>query len=64
MSHSKEEQEKEDINCLIDHTKILMETLQGLRGVVSKTKVIKELKQIKKRVDYMLKEELGVDVGQ
>lgn len=54
MSHSKDEEEAEDIQCLIDHTEILMETLNGIHGEVSKTKVIAELEQIKKRVDYML----------
>jgi len=56
MSHSKEEEEEEDIECLIDHTKILLETLEGINGVVSKSKIISELKQIKKRVDYMLED--------
>lgn len=54
MSHSKEEEEQEDIQCLIDHTKILMDTLNGINGEVSKAKVISELKQLKKRVDFML----------
>lgn len=61
MSHSIEEEEKEDIDCLIDHTQILMDTLKGINGKVSKEKVINELKQIRKRVNYMLKEEFGVE---
>ncbi len=56
MSHSQEEEEQEDIQCLIDHTQILMDTLNGINGEVSKSKVIAELKQVKKRVDFMLKD--------
>ena len=59
MSHSVGEEEKEDIDCLIDHTQILMDTLKGLNGDVSKSKVIAELKQIKKRVDFMLNDLQG-----
>lgn len=64
MSHSTEEEEKEDIDCLLDHVEILKETLLGIRGVISKEKVIAELKQVKKRVDYMLTEDLGVNLDE
>jgi hypothetical protein len=54
MSHSKDDEDKEDIDCLLDHVKILQDTLMGLKGTIKKEKVIQELKQIKKRVDYMI----------
>jgi hypothetical protein len=54
MSHSQDESDKEDLDCIADHVKILSDTLNGINGEVSKAKVIKELRQIKKRVDYML----------
>lgn len=54
MSHRKDEEDKEDLDCIKDHLLILMDTLEGIRGNVSKSKVIKELEQIKRRVDYML----------
>lgn len=54
ISHSKEEEEAEDIQCLIDHCEILMDTLNGVNGEISKEKVINALEEIRKRVDYML----------
>ena len=54
MSHSAEEEEKEDLDCIEDNCKILLDTLHGINGKVSKAKVIKDLKEIQKRVDYML----------
>ena len=54
MSHSKEEEEAEDIQCLIDHTKILMETLTDLNKNPSKQDIITKLDEIKKRVEYMI----------
>ena len=54
LSHSKDEEEAEDIQCLIDHTEILLDTLNGVNGEISKSKVIDALEQIKKRVEYML----------
>lgn len=54
LSHSKEEEDAEDIACLIDHTTILLDTLNGVNGTFTKAQVIEQLEQIKKRVDYML----------
>lgn len=59
MSHSKAEEEKEDIECLIDHTNILLETLQGVKGNLTKPDLINKLEEIKKRVEYMLKDLRG-----
>ena len=64
MSHSKDEEDSENIRCLIDHANILLEVLQGVDGVVRKSKIIKELLKIRKRVDYMLTEELKVNLAE
>lgn len=53
MSHSGDAEEKEDLDCITFHAEELLKTLNGI-GVISKSKVIAELEQIKKRVDYML----------
>ncbi len=54
MSHSEDEEDKEDIDCLIDHCTILLDTLNGINGDFTKAQIIEQIEQIKKRVDYML----------
>lgn len=59
MSHSKEEEEKEDIDCLIEHTQILLNTLTNIKKNPSKKEIIKLLSEVKKRVDFMLSDLKG-----
>ncbi|MBW3010912.1 hypothetical protein KY326_01695 [Candidatus Woesearchaeota archaeon] len=62
MSHSQDEEDAEDIDCLRDHCTILLETLNGIHGNFTKAQVIEQIEQIKKRVDYMLADLRGENV--
>lgn len=72
MSHSKEEEAAEDIQCVLDHIAILEGNINNLTTylneadnlskseVISKvSKALEEAKGIVKRLDYMLKDLKG-----
>ena len=73
MSHTKEEEEIEDIRCILDHVKILYKDINTINyqltraiEMTSKTTVVEyleksllESKKIVERIDYMLKDLKG-----
>ena len=73
MSHSKDAEEKEDIDCLLEHLEILKQNILIIEDSLIKAdkipkkseiiqmieKALEEGKQVNKRLDYMIKDLKG-----